>query len=168
MQNYGLNEKLAKQIFDSEFTQLFEEAIKEKKISPTMVAVVLTETLKALKREGVNVGNVSDQQFLELFHLVGLGKIAKEATSDIIVWLSQHKRAKVVEAIVALGLGMLSESELEKIVDSLIEENRSLLAEKGEKAFSFLMGMVMKRVRGRVKAEFLGEMVKRKLKDFKN
>ena len=166
MRDYGLNEKLAKQVLDSEFNQLFEEAVEESKVSPTMVAVVLTETLKALKREGVEVENVSNEQFSELFRLVGAGAVAKEAASDIIVWLSKHKKAKVIKAVEALSLGMLPRSELEKIIDNLIEENRSLLVERGEKAFGVLMGLVMKKVRGRAKAEFVGEMVKKKLRDF--
>jgi len=165
--DYGLNEKLTKQVLDSEFSQLFEAAAEESGVSPTLVAVVLTETLKALRRENVEVENLSDEQFLELFRMVGSGKIAKEAVSDVIVWLSKHEGTRVTEAVEALGLGMLSQSELERIVDSLIEENRSLLLERGEKAFGVLMGLVMKKVRGRVKAELVNELVKRKLKDSK-
>jgi len=164
--DYGLNEKLAKQILDSEFSQLFEEVVKAGKVSPIMVAVTLTETLKALKRDGVEVGNVSDEQLFELFRLVGSGEATKEAVADVIIWLSKHEGAKVAEAVDALGLGMLSQTELEKIVDGLIEENRGLLVERGEKAFGVLMGLVMKKVRGKAKAEFVSEMVKRKLRDF--
>jgi glutamyl-tRNA(Gln) amidotransferase subunit E len=167
MRDYRLNKKLAKQILDSKFSQLFEETVKESKASPTLVAVTFTETLKALKREGVKVENVSDGQFLKLFRLVSSGKVAKEAVSDVIVWLSQHENAKVVEAINALGLGMLSKSELKKIIDNLIEENRSLLINRGEKAFGILMGLVMKKVRGRAKAKCVSELVKNKLEGFK-
>jgi len=72
----------------------------------------------------------------------------------------------VVEAVDALGLSILSQSELEKIIDSLIEENRGLLVERGVKAFGLLMGLVMKRVRGRVKGGLVSEIVKKRLKDF--
>jgi len=167
MRGFGLNEKLAKQILDSEFSQLFEEAVKENKGLATLVTVVLTETLKALKREGVEVDNVSDGQFLELFHLVGSGEVAKEAISDIIVWLSRHEEARVADGIEALGLGMLSQSELEKIIKGEIRENQSLLAERGDKAFGVLMGLVMRQVRGRAKAEFVSELLRKKLKSLK-
>lgn len=167
MRGFGLNEKLAKQILDSEFSQLFEEAVKENKGLATLVTVVLTETLKALKREGVEVDNVSDGQFLELFHLVGSGEVAKEAISDIIVWLSRHEGARVADGIEALGLGMLSQSELEKIIKGEIRENQSLLAERGDKAFGVLMGLVMRQVRGRAKAEFVSELLRKKLKSLK-
>jgi len=167
MLSFGLNEKLAKQVLDSEFTKLFEETVAEKRVLPTIVAVVLTETLKALKRDGVEVRNVSDKQFLDLFHLLGIGEVAKEGVSDIVIWLSKHEGAKVIEAVEALGLSMLSQVEIEETVDNLIEENRKLLAERGKKAFGFLMGLVMKKVRGRVRAEFVGEIIRRKLAEFK-
>lgn len=164
MQVYGLNEKLVRQVLDSEFSQLFEEAVRESGASPTLVAVVLTETLKALKRDGVEVERVSDGDLLELFRLVGRGEIAKEAIADMINWIAENEGAKVSDAINALGLGMLPQTELEKIVDTLIEENKRLLTERGEKAFGTLMGLVMKKVRGRAKADSVTKLVKQKLK----
>ncbi|MFP3984701.1 MAG: Glu-tRNA(Gln) amidotransferase subunit GatE [Candidatus Bathyarchaeia archaeon] len=165
MKDHGLNEKLAQQILDSEYCQLFEKVVEESKISPTFVAIILTETLKALKRDGVTVENVSDEQFVELFHLVGSGKLAKEAIPDAVVWLSSREKAKVIEAFEALGLDMLPRSELEKIVDSLIKEHQALLASRAEKAFGILMGMVMEKVRGKAKASMVSELVRKRLRD---
>jgi len=162
---YGLNEKLVRQVLDSEFSQLFEEVVRESGASPTLVAVVLTETLKALKRDGVEVERVSEGDFLELFRLVGRGEIAKEAIADMISWIAKNEGAKVSDAINALGLGMLPPTELEKIVDTLIEENKRLLTERGEKAFGTLMGLVMKKIRGRAKADSVTELVKQKLEE---
>lgn len=165
--DYKLNKKLASHILDSEFIQLFEEIISQSNVSPTFAAVVLTETLKALKRDNVEVDNVSNQKLSVLFHQVGAGKIAKEATSDIIIWLSKHKESKVADAIKALGLGMLSQTELQKIIDNAVERNRKLLVERGDKAFGLLMGILMKQLRGRVEAKRLSEIVKEKLNKLK-
>ncbi len=167
MQDFRLNEKLARQILDSEFSGLFEEALKKSKVSATFVAVVLTETLKALQREGVEIDSVSDKQFLELFFMVGSGELAKEAVSDAIVWLSKHEDGSVAKALEALGLGMLSTGELERIVDKVINENRSVVDERGEKAFGILMGLTMRQVRGRAKAETVSELVKKKFQSLR-
>ncbi len=151
---------------DSRKKRLFDEIVKTTNASPKLAAVVLTETLKALRRDGVKVDKMSDEQIVDLFRQVGSGKVAKEAVSDLIVWLSKHEGAEAVQAVDALNLRMIPEEELEKIVDSLIEENQSVLAEKGEEALGVLMGLAMKKVRGRAKAEFVSKLVKRKLKDF--
>jgi len=162
---YGLNLKLVRQILNSEYTDLFEALAQETKVSPTVIAVALTETMKALRRDGIEVEKVSDAQLKELFHLVDARETAKEAIPDIITWLSKHENATAKEAVKSLGLTMISQEELEKMIDDLIRENRSLIEKRKEGAFGPLMGMVMKRTRGRVKAESVSETLKRKLKD---
>ncbi len=163
---YGLNTKLVKQILNSEYVDLFERVAKETKVSPTVIAVALTETMKALRRDGIEVEKVTDEQLRELFGFVDSGETVKEAIPDIITWLSKHEDATVEEAVESLGLAMISQEKLEKIIDDLMRENKSLIAERKEGAFGPLMGMVMKKVRGRVKAELVSEILKRKLKEF--
>ncbi|MCK4482580.1 Glu-tRNA(Gln) amidotransferase subunit GatE, partial [Candidatus Bathyarchaeota archaeon] len=58
MDEYELNQKLARQVLDSKHSELFESIVKETKVSPTTVAAFLTETLKALKRDGVQVDKI--------------------------------------------------------------------------------------------------------------
>jgi glutamyl-tRNA(Gln) amidotransferase subunit E len=160
---YNLNQKLAKQILDSEYGELFETTAKESNVSPTTVAAFMTETAKALKRDGVRVEKVSDNQIREVFRAVGSGRLTKEAVPEIVSWLSQHENSTVNDAINKIGLKMLSSEELEKIVDSLIERNRSLIQERRANAFGPLIGMVMKEVRGKANAASVSELVKKRL-----
>ena len=166
MKEYELNRKLAKQILDSEYADLFEAVAKETGVSSTVIAVTLTETLKALRREGINIEAVTDGQFRELFRLIGSGKTTKEAIPEVITWLSKHEGATVKEAIKSLGLAMISQKELEELIDDLIKRNKILIEERGKGAFGPLIGMVMKNVRGRVKAEMVSEILKKRLEEF--
>jgi glutamyl-tRNA(Gln) amidotransferase subunit E len=161
---YSLNQKLAKQILDSEYAPLFETIVKETKVSPTTVAATLTETIKGLKREGIQTENISDQQLRALFSLIDTGQTAKEAVPDIITWLAKHETASVKQALENLGLGMLSENELQELIDELIKENKSLVEKSGENAFGTLMGLVMKKVRGKANAETVASVLKKKLR----
>jgi glutamyl-tRNA(Gln) amidotransferase subunit E len=160
---YKLNQKLAKQILDSEYGELFETIVNESNVSPTTVAAFMTETAKALKRDGVLLEKVSAKQIREVFRAVGSGRLTKEAVSEIISWLTQHGDNTVDDAINKIGLKMLSNEELEKIVDSIIERNKTLIQERGENAFGPLIGMVMKEVRGKAIAALVSELVKKKL-----
>lgn len=166
MLEYKLNSKLAKQILNSEYLDLFESSARETQVSPTVIAVVLTETLKALKRDGINVDSVSDEQFMELFLLVGAGKTAKESIPELLTWLSNHREASADDALESLGLGMISKKELEELVNDMLEKNRELVEARGKSAFAPLMGMIMKRARGRVKAVVVNEILKRRLEEF--
>jgi glutamyl-tRNA(Gln) amidotransferase subunit E len=160
---HKLNQKLARQILDSEFSELFEIIVKESNVSPTTVAAFMTETLKALKRDGIQVEKILDNQIREIFRSMSSGRLTKEALPEIVSWLSQHEDQTIQEAIDSIGLKMLSKEELERIIDSAIEKNRRLIDERGANAFGPLIGIVMKEVRGKANAALVSELVKEKL-----
>jgi len=163
MKEYALNQKLARQILDSDYGELFETIIKESGVSPTTVAAFLTETLKALKRDGVQVNKVSEDQTREIFKSVSAGELTKEAIPDVVIWLSEHKDKNVQEAINDLGLKVISESELKTFVEKVIVDNKRLIQERGEGSFGILMGVIMRSFRGRVDAALVSKVLKETL-----
>jgi len=165
MKQYGLNMKLAKQILDSEYADLFEVTAKETKVSPTVIAAALTETMKALRREGVETDMISDEQIREMFRLIDSGEATKEAIPNILSWLAQHEGATVKEAVKSLGLTMISREELETMIGNVIEKNKALIQKKGNEVFGPLMGIIMEKVRGKAEAQLVSEVLKRKLKE---
>jgi glutamyl-tRNA(Gln) amidotransferase subunit E len=160
---YGLNQKLAQQISDSEYSELFETIITQSNVSPTTVAAFLTETMKGLKREAIQLQKVSETQVQEVFRRIGTGELAKEAAPEIIKWLSKHDNKNVQEAIDDLDLTILPEQDLEKIVSTVLQSNRRLIEEHGKNALGPLIGIVMREVRGKADARLVSELVKRKL-----
>jgi glutamyl-tRNA(Gln) amidotransferase subunit E len=164
MKEYSLNEKLAKQIVDSEYGDLFEVIVKESGVSATTISVFLTESLKALKRDGVQTEKVPDEQIKEIFQLVGSGELAKEAIPDVFSWLSENEEKSVADAIEALGLKMLAQEELERLIDCVISENKQSVDRLGKNAFGMLMGIVMKEVRGKADPELVSKLLRERLK----
>jgi glutamyl-tRNA(Gln) amidotransferase subunit E len=164
VKQYKLNQKLAKQILDSGRDELFETIVSESNVSPTTVAVFLTETSKALKRSGAEVDRVSEHQIRQIFQFLSSGKLLKESISDVTVWLSKNDGKSVEEAINTLGLIALSEDELENVVEKVIVDHREVIRERGEAAFGILMGIVMKSLRGKVDAARISTLLKEKLK----
>jgi len=162
MKQYMLNEKLAKQLADSEYAVLFEEIIKETGVTSSMVAAFLTETMKALKRDGITIGNVNEAQIKALFAAVSSGALAKEALADVFSWLTKNEGKTVQDATSMLGLKMLTETELELIVDRVITTNKEVIEKSGKGAFGMLMGMVMKEVRGKANPELVNKILKQK------
>ncbi len=164
---YRLNEKLAKQILDSEYGELFEVIAKESKVSATTVAAFMTETMKALKRDGVPVERITEAHIRDVFKCVGSGQVTKEAVSEIVTWLAQHEGSTVQEATRSIGLKMLSKEELERTIEQAIQTNRKLIEERGANAHGAIIGIVMKEVRGKADAALVSELVKQKLENTK-
>jgi glutamyl-tRNA(Gln) amidotransferase subunit E len=163
MKQYGLNKKLAKQIIDSEYGELFEVIVKETSVTATTVAVFLTETLKAMKRDGVVVEKVTGGQITDVFRGVGLREIVKEAVADVFVWLSENE-GSFQDAIEALGLKMFSKAELTKLVDRVVADNKQSVDKMGKKAFGMLMGIIMKEVRGKADPGLVSALLREQLK----
>lgn len=178
MKEYGLNEKLAEQVIESEYSALFEESAasftvrKEGKrnmpasitISATSGAVFLTETLKSLKREGIDVENVNEEKIKTLLQAVGSGELAKEAMADVFDWLSKHEGKTVQDATQALGLKMFTEADLAPIVDRIIAANKQSVDKLGKNSYGMLMGSIMKEVRGKANPELVAKLLRERLK----
>ena len=164
MKEYHLNEKLAKQLIDSDYGAIFEVIVKESGVAATTVAAFLTETVKALKREGMHVEMVADDQLREIFRGVGSGTLAKEAVPDVFTWLSTHENGTLKDASDSLGLKMLSNSEIEKLIKRVIAENKKPVEKMGGNNFSLLMGLVMKEARGKADPAIVSKLLRERLR----
>ncbi len=164
IKQYGLNEKLAKQLADSEYNFLFEDLARISGVQASTAAAFLTETLKALKREGIQIDAVSEEQIKSIFQAVGSGELAKEALSEVFSWLSKNEGKTVQDAISALGLKMFTEADLAPIVDRVVAANKPQVDKLGKGAFGMLMGAVMKEVRGKANPELVAKLLRERLK----
>lgn len=160
---YGLNKKLADQLSDSPFLDLFERIIDETSVTPALVAVTLTETLKSLRRDGIPVDTLDETDICDLFLLVNSGRITKEAIPDILNWISNNKGRPAEEAVGELGLERLGDKELKEIAKRILDKNARIRQEPLRRARKILLGLLMKEVRGRAEAEEAIKVVKRLL-----
>ena len=158
---YSINDKLAGQLADSDYLVLFERIAGSSKIQASFVATMLSENCKSLEREGFPIHDIQDDTIATIFRLVDEGVMTKEAIIDLLKWQSKNARSDLRLGVKELGLRMLTEGELEEIVDRHIGKNKKLVEEKGLAAFASLMGSVMSEVRGSIEPK----VVTQKLKD---
>lgn len=163
MKQYLLNDKLARQIVNSECDTLFEDIIKETGVVASTVAVFLTETIKSLKRDNVAVENVNENQIKAIFAAVSLGTLTKEAIIEVFSWLTKNEKQTVQNAIEALDLEMFTEAELEIVIDQIIVTNKAIIEKNGKNTIGMLMGAVMKEVRGKATPELVNKILKQKI-----
>ena len=154
----NLSEELTKQIIRSDYLDLFEKIVKKYRVNPSVVANVFVSTLKDLKkRENVRVEKLEDKDFEELFNLLKERKVMKEAIPEVLKYKVEHPDEPVIVGVKKLGLEVISDDELMRIVKEVIKKNKGQLEGK-------IIGFIMSRVRGRVKSENVVRIVKRLLK----
>lgn len=161
--DHNLNKKLAHQLIDSEYVDLFELITTRVSIRPSFIAASLTETLKSLQREGVPIETLSDDTILNIFEVIEKGEMAKEGFSEISTWLSNNPNSSLEEAMDSLELKMLSDQELDYLLEKVITDNEELIIDRGQSSLGFLMGIVMKSARGRVDASIVSKNLIKKI-----
>lgn len=164
MSEFKINRKLAEQLLDSDYLNLFKKIVIETGVSTSFVASALTETIKSLERKGVPIENLSDEDILDVFRLISEGKTAKESFPNLVEWIAKTG-SKASEAIEKLGLQALTHQEIEVIVKRKIEKNLDYIKQNPNKAFNHLMKIVMGEVRGRADVKIIVEILKRLLKN---
>ena len=164
MKKYSLNEKLAREIFDSDYLGVFEEiAGKIKNISPTFVASKLTEDITSLQRQGHDPTVLTDDALIDIFLKIDNSVIAKESGVVIIQKLMTKEAKSVDDAIKQSGATSMSDGELGRGLDRIINDNMAVVEEKGMGALSTLMGRAMAEFRGKADGAKINAMLKDKL-----
>jgi len=156
---YGLSSQIANELIDSERVELFERIVSETGVQPTVVASILTEHMKSLKREGVEVERVGEEELLQLFMMISRGEVAKEAAPEVIRWLAENPGRGPGDAVKALGLKPAKIEEIEAEVRRLVELHMDLVKSNPRKAASIIMGELMKSYRGRIDGGKLYQLV---------
>ena len=164
MKEFSLSRELALRLYDSGYAPLFETLAPEAGVAPSVLASTLVDLPVRLVREGVPEERVDDSLLVSVVRAIGAGRMAKEVAFDVAFSVGSGKAGDVDEAIVALGLKTMSAEELGRVIDRVLSEERALVKEKGEAAFSPLMGRVMQLARGRADGEAVSRALRQKLK----
>jgi glutamyl-tRNA(Gln) amidotransferase subunit E len=211
---YNLNKKLANQIFDSDYLNLFEEIASETKIEPTFIASKLTEDLTSLQRQGLDVSLLTSKDIKDVFKELDKGSTQKEAVvllfEELIkaikanslpncdeckigkmrpqlagvteesrvykcdncgkrgILTTVNERVPISEVIQATGVSSVSDEELSKGLDRIINNNITIIKEKGMNALSTLMGRAMAEYRGKANGQKVNSMLKDKMSKMVN
>jgi glutamyl-tRNA(Gln) amidotransferase subunit E len=160
---YGLNEEIAAEIARSPFANLFEEVLIGTNLSAPLVATTLTSTLVEIRREGVDTENIRYENLLDLFKLLDKGKFAKEAIGPILKEVASNPGIGIASVVEKIGLGAVDETEIEWLIDEIVESRRAFVLERGERAVGPLMGPVMERLRGKIDGKRVNEILRAKI-----
>jgi glutamyl-tRNA(Gln) amidotransferase subunit E len=156
---YGLSRQLAWELVDEERVEEFERIVVTG-VAPSLVASVLTEGLKQLRREGYPVESLDYRRIEGYFRLVSVGATAKESALQVLAEMSRYPGLGPEEALDRLGLRAPPLEEVKQFIDRLVE---AVPREERGRAAGRLMGELMKRYRGRVDGALLNRLLSERL-----
>ncbi|WP_297535861.1 Glu-tRNA(Gln) amidotransferase subunit GatE, partial [Thermococcus sp.] len=163
VREYRIDKSLAETLVNDERDELFDELVK-KGVKPSLAASILVVVLKGLKKE-VPVENITDEHIRETFKLYLDGKIAKEAFEEIFKELAKNPEKSARQVAEEKSLTLLSEEEVEKIIDEVIQANVDVIKAKGMGAMGMIMGRAMTKLRGRADGKLVSNLVRKKIQE---
>jgi glutamyl-tRNA(Gln) amidotransferase subunit E len=161
--DYGLDAGLAEQVAYGRRMALFETAV-ERGVDATFAAGTLESTLTELRRDGVPVENLTDDDLLGVLLLVEDGDLAKEGVDSVLATLAESPDLSPEEAVEEAGLSGVDEAEVREAVGEVVERNADQVEEQGMGAFSALMGEAMGALRGKADGEVVSETLREEIR----
>ena len=166
---YEINSQLTEQIFDSRYIELFEKIVEKTSISPTFVASILCSSITNLERSGLNSNLLKNEEIVKAFQFLKDGNITKESIEIIFENIMAGKSNTVEDAMKNASIEAVNESDLEKIIEEIVEKNQEIIKNQKERSIGPLMGIAMKELRGKASGEtvnkFLLKNIKKKLEN---
>ena len=159
IKDLNLSPDLAYQISRSINLDIFERVLLETKVSPTLVAVTLENTVVSLHRDNVPTDNLQEDHFVEIFSLVQDDKLSSDAIPEVLKYLANNPHTTAREALKVTGLTMASTTEIEKTIQKIVEERKDFIQEQGERSIGGLMGVVMKELGGKVDGKTVKDLL---------
>lgn len=160
--SYSLSGDLALKVYDSDAKEEFGDLARRLGLEPSFIASTLVDLPPRLEREGVPPSALARPHLEAALEAVDAGKVAKEAIPDILREVG-GKGVSVAEAIAALGIGSVPEEEVLRVVKATVAKEGDLVAERGEGAFSPLMGAAMKELRGKADGSLVARLLHEEL-----
>lgn len=168
MNEYGINNKDANTLVRSrEISDYYEECIKYN-IDKLMVSNWLTgDVLGYLNKNNMEIGEIflTPKMLVDLVNMIQDGKISSHQAKQVLAKsLEEHKEPIMV--VKEMGLEQISNrEEIEKIVDTIIENNPNLVIDykNGKRVFDYMVGLIMKETRGKANPKISAVVLKEKL-----
>jgi glutamyl-tRNA(Gln) amidotransferase subunit E len=162
---YKAEERLVKDLIFTGRLKLFDELIKLYPDNSSLILTTLLETTTALRREGKNIDNIADDDFVEIFTLLNKGEISKEAIEEIMKFKADSVELSINQIREELKIESISVDNLNKLINEIINIHSNMIKEKGIRAKGPLMGEVMKKVRGKIDGGIVSKELDKALKE---
>ena len=107
---------------------------------------------------------LQNEDIVKSFELLEVGKISKESIEIIFENIMAGKAKNTEEAMKNTAIEAVNESDLEKIIEEIVEKNQEIIINQKERAVGPLMGIAMKKLRGKASGEIVNKLLLKNIK----
>ncbi len=145
-EEYNISTQLARELINN---KLFEKFVSKYKIEPSLIAHILIEVPKNIKTKyNLDIKKLKEQDFDFVLYNLDKNVISKEAVIDILSETIQDKKIDLNK------YKLVSADNIEQQIKDIIQKNKGA-------SFNAIMGLVMKKYRGKIDGKKISELVKK-------
>ena len=163
VKQYGLADDHAKSLTSEIKLANFYEAVAAR-ASPKLAAVWIADVLKGeLNYRDLSIESFQKEHMAEIVQMLEKSKISEDGAVQIIRQLLDKKGGTPGEIVLALGLCRAEDDAVQKAVREAVAESAAAVADYkagSERALNFVVGLVMKKTRGKADAGEVHRLVK--------
>jgi aspartyl-tRNA(Asn)/glutamyl-tRNA(Gln) amidotransferase subunit B len=160
---YGLSDDHAKSLTTEIKLANFYEAV-SRKAAPKLAAVWIADVLKGeLNYRDLTIDSFNVEHMIEIVQMLDEKSITEDGAVQIIRCLLDKKGSTPGDIVTSLGLGKAEDDAVGRAVREAVAESAAAVADYragSERALNFIVGMVMKKTRGRADAGEVHRLVK--------
>jgi len=162
VEEYGISHEEAKQLVYNGRDDLFER-IAQKYGYEKVVARILLNVIAEMEKEGYHVDKVISR-IEDVMHGLERGMYAKEAVDTILRYLAENEKASIEEAVEKCGFKAMKIDDVKNFIKKIVDERIEFVKERGEKAISPLMGIIMRELRGKIDGALINKLLTQEVK----
>jgi len=163
VKQYGLADDHAKSLTSEIKLANFYEAV-ALRAAPKLAAVWIVDVPKGeLNYRDLSIESFQEEHMVEIVQMLETGKISDDGAVQIIRTLLDKKGETPGKIVLALGLGKAEDNVVQKAVREAVTESTAAVADYkagSERALNFIVGLVMKKTRGKADAGEVHRLVK--------
>ena len=161
-EEHGLSSEQADALVRSGFDRDFDELI-EAAIPPKTAARTLINTLAELEKDGLDTNLLNSEMIKTVLQRQASGDFAIEAVPMLLGRMVEQGEI-LDQAMSSLNIASVSDSEIEKVVESVVREKRDFILKRRERSIAPLMGLVMSELRGKADGKKINTILTAKVK----
>ncbi|MFX1478073.1 MAG: Glu-tRNA(Gln) amidotransferase subunit GatE [Promethearchaeota archaeon] len=162
---FKTEERLIKDLIFTGRIKLFDQLITLYPNNSSLILTTLLETTTALRRDGKNIDNINDEDFLEIFDILDKKEISKEVIEDVISLKADSPELSINQVKKKLKIESITLGDLKKFIIEIVNNNSDMVKEKEMRAKGPLMGEVMKKVRGKIDGAIVSKELENAIKE---
>jgi aspartyl-tRNA(Asn)/glutamyl-tRNA(Gln) amidotransferase subunit B len=163
VKQYGLADDHAKSITSEIKVANFYEAVASR-ASPKLAAVWIADVLKGeLNYRNLSIESFQEEHMAQIVQMLAESKITEDGAVQIIRDLLDKKGDSPQDIVLAKGLGKAEDDAVQKAVQEAVAESAAAVADYragSERALNFIVGLVMKKTRGKASPGEVHKLVK--------